>query len=153
MKEIEVKKFLEEEAKSLLSKIADKFSLEVKEEGDFFNIKINAEEEAAVIIGRFGETIRALQRILEVIAFKKFGEKVNILLDVNNFREEQRKRLEEKAKEWGNQVLEENRPISIKNLSGLERKIIHEYISDNFPELTTESIGEGKGRKLIIEKK
>ncbi len=94
-----------------------------------------------------------MQRILEVIAFKKFGEKVNILLDVNNFREEQRKRLEEKAKEWGNQVLEENRPISIKNLSGLERKIIHEYISDNFPELTTESIGEGKGRKLIIEKK
>lgn len=150
---MEKKEILKKEAKDLVSKIIDNFEIEVTQEDEFYHLVIKAEDDAPVVIGRYGETIRALQRLLEVIMFKKLGEKLEILVDVNDFRAKQKDRLQDKAKEWAEQAISEDRPIYIRNLSSYERKLIHEFIGENYPELTTSSIGLGRGRKLIIEKK
>ncbi len=147
------KEILKKEAQEIVSKLIDKFEIEVIQEDEFYRLIIKTEEEASTVIGRYGETIRALQRLLEVIMFKKLGEKMEILVDVNDFRVKQRERLEGKAKEWADQVISEDRSIYIRNLSPYERKIVHEFISANYDDLTTSSIGMGRGRKLIIEKK
>ena len=141
---------IEKEAKELVAKLISDFKLQVIEDEGVFRIKIETETEPATLIGRHGETIRAVQKILEVILYKKLGESTNILVNVNDFREKQQKRLQERVQELADQVRSEARPVYLKNLNAYERKLIHQYVTNNYPDLTTESIGVGRNRQLII---
>ncbi len=87
-------KIIKSETEEILKKLINKFEVEVQQESDVFHIIIKTEEEVPTLIGRHGETIRALQKILEVILYKKFNQSVNILVNVNDYREKQRQRLE-----------------------------------------------------------
>ncbi len=142
---------IKKETEELISKIVDNFSVEIKEVEGVYNINIHSKNEASVIIGRHGETIRSIQKLLEVILYKKLQESVEILVNVNDFREKQKEKLEVLANEYGEKVRTTNESMVLRNLSAYERKIIHEYISNNFSDLKSYSIGEGRDRKLVIE--
>lgn len=144
---------IKKETEELVSKIVDNFTVEVKELDEIYQINIQSDKEASVIIGRHGETIRSIQKLLEVILFKKLNQSVEILVNVNDFREKQKEKLEVLANEYGEKARMSNEPVVLKNLSAYERKIIHEYISKNFSDLKSYSIGEGRDRRLVIEMK
>jgi len=144
---------IKSEAVDLLSKIIDKPDVEVNEEGESFMIVIKAEEDAPVVIGRHGETIKAIQKLLEVILYKKFGESVEVLVNVNDYREKQKERIQEIADRYASQTKESGEQSFIRGFSSYERKLAHEYITETYPDLTTFSEGEGRDRQLIIEKK
>lgn len=141
------------ETEELLGKMITKFEVEVADDGGVFQVIIKADEEVSAVIGRHGETIRAIQKILEVILYKKFNERVEILVNVNDFREKQKERLEAMAREYADQTKESGTANYIRSLSSFERKLIHEFITANYPELTTSSVGEGRDRQLVIEVK
>jgi len=142
---------IKSETEALLSKIIDKFEVAVNEEEGIFQIDIKSEEEVSTVIGRHGETIRAIQKLLEVILYKKLGEGVDLLVNVNDFREKQKERLETLAVEYAENTKTSGNPSYLKNLSSFERKIIHEFITANYPDLTSSSVGEGRDRQLVIE--
>ncbi len=144
---------IKSETEELLKKLIDKFEVKVEQENDIYNIIIKAEEEAPTIIGRHGETIRALQKILEVVFYKKFGQPVSILVNVNDYREKQKERLETLASQYAEKTQSSKEANFIRGLSSYERKIIHEYITKNYPHLTTYSVGEGRDRRLVIDLK
>lgn len=139
------------ETEELLKKMVDKFEVEVNENQDIFHIVIKTEEEAPTVIGRHGETIRALQKILEVVSFKKFGEPVSLLVNVNDYREKQKERLEGMARELAEKTKESKQANYLRNLSSYERRIIHEHITQNYPDLSSYSVGEGRDRQLVVE--
>ncbi len=141
------------ETESLLSKMISKCEVEVQEDEGIFQILIKAEDEAPTVIGRHGETIRAIQKILEVMLYKQFGEPVSILVNVNDYREKQKERLEGLATQFAEKAKESKEPEYIRGLSSYERKMIHEYITSNHPDLTTYSVGEGKDRQLVVNLK
>lgn len=141
------------ETEELLKKMIDKFEVEVEEEDGVFHVVIKTEEEAPTVIGRHGETIRALQKILEVIFFKKFGEPVDLLVNVNDYREKQKERLEGIAENIAKRVMEEKHEVPLRSFSSYERRVIHEYIAKNYPGLTSYSEGEGRERQLIVSPK
>ena len=136
-----------------MKKMIEKFEIEVTLEEEVFHVVIKTEEEAPTVIGRHGETIRALQKILEVILYKKFGEPVDLLLNVNDYREKQVERLEGIAEEIAQRVKNEKREVPIRSFSSYERKVIHEYIAKNHPDLTSYSVGEGRDRQLLVAPK
>jgi len=138
------------EAEALLSKMIDSCEIEVTEIEGSYQILIKTEEHAPTVIGRHGETIRAIQKILEVIFYKQFGEPIELLVNVNDYREKQRERLEGIAKDVAERVVAENKEQQLRSFSAFERKLIHEYISTNYPHLVTHSEGEGKERMLIV---
>ena len=144
---------IKKETEELLSKMINKFEVEVEDDGGVFQVIIKTDEEVSTVIGRHGETIRAIQKILEVIFFKKFNEPMNILVNVNDYREKQKERLESMAREYADNVKSTGNEGYIHNLSSYERKLIHEYITANYPELTTSSVGEGRERYLVISVK
>lgn len=144
---------IQSEAKELLSKIIDSFEVEVSEDKGIYHVTIKAEEEAPVVIGRHGETIKALQKILEVILYKKAGESVEILLNVNDYRQKQQERLEEIASRYAQKALDYHSPSYVRGLSSYERKVVHEYVTKNYPDLTSYSTGEGRDRRLVIDAK
>lgn len=143
---------IKKEVEELIKKIIDQYEIEVQEEDGRYLVLIKTEE-AAILIGRYGETIRAIQKIIEAILYKKFQSPIQILVNVNNYREKQKEKLEELAKKIVEEVKKENKQASLGKLSSFERKIIHEFISKNYPELESHSEGEGRERKLIIQLK
>ena len=150
---MEKKEIIKTETEEMLKKIIDKFEVTVEEDNGVFHVIIKAEEEAPTVIGRHGETIRAIQKIIEVVLYKKLGEPTALLVNVNDYREKQKERLESLATETATKVQETKGPINVRNLSSYERKIIHEYITTNYPDLTTYSVGEGRDRWLTIDVK
>ena len=144
---------IKSETEELLKKMIEKFEIEVTLEEEVFHVVIKTEEEAPTVIGRHGETIRALQKILEVVLYKKFGEPIDLLLNVNDYREKQVERLEGIAEEIAQRVKNEKREVPIRSFSSYERKVIHEYIAKNHPDLTSYSVGEGRDRQLLVAPK
>ena len=144
---------IKKEAEELLAKIIEKPKFEISQDEEVFHVAIKVEEEAPFVIGRHGETIKAIQKILEVILYKKLGESVDILVNVNDYREKQKERLVELADRFAKKTQEEGRPSFLRGLSSYERKLIHEYITENYPDLSTYSEGEGRDRKLIVDLK
>ncbi len=146
-------KLIQTEAEDLLKKIIGKPELEVSEDSGVYHIVIKTEDDAPVVIGRHGETIKAIQKILEVVLYKKLGESVEILVNVNDYREKQKERLEQLADKFAQKTKDLRNSSYIKGLSSYERKLVHEYIVANYPELTSYSTGEGKDRRLVIDLK
>lgn len=146
-------KAIKTEAEELLKKMIDTFEVNVEEDGEIFHVIVKTDEDAPTVIGRHGETIRALQKILEVVLFKKFGEPVDLLVNVNDYREKQKERLHEIAENIAQRAKTEKREVSLKSFSSYERKMIHEYIASNHPDLTSYSVGEGRERQLIVSTK
>ncbi len=146
---------IQTETETLLKKMIEKFELSVSEDAEnhIFFITVKTEEEASVVIGRHGETIRALQKILEVILYKQIGEPTHILLNVNDYREKQKERLHEIADELVEKTKSMGRPSHYRGLSSFERKMVHEYVTHSQPDLTTYSVGEGRDRHLVIDMK
>ena len=146
-------KIIKTEAEDLLKKMIDKFEVEVTEEEGAHHVVIKAEEEAPTVIGRHGETIRAIQKILEVVLYKKFSAPIKLLVNVNDYREKQKEKLEIMAAQFATKTRETKNPVYLNNLSSYERKIIHEYVTNNYPDLISYSVGEGKERRLVINLK
>lgn len=146
-------KIVEAEAKELLSKIIDNVDIEVSEDHGLFHILIKTEEEAPVVIGRHGETIKAIQKILEVVMYKKTGASVELLVNVNDYREKQKERLVEIAERSAQKAIEFKSASYVRGLSAYERKVIHEYVTSKYPELASYSTGEGRDRRLVIDLK
>ncbi len=146
-------KLIKTETEELLSKIIDKPEVEVSEDDGVYHVTIKSDEDAPVVIGRHGETIKAIQKILEVVLYKKVGESVEILVNVNDYREKQKERLEELAERFAQKAKEQKSASYIRGLSSYERKLIHEYVSQNYPDLASYSTGEGRDRRLVIDLK
>ena len=144
---------IKQEVNDLLEKMGVHFTMEVREEGLAFFVQINTETDAPYLIGKHGEMVQAMQRVLEAILYNKFSEEVTLMVNVNDYREKQKERLEKIADNVGNRVMTESRSAYLRDFTAYERKIIHEYISSNFPELQTVSEGEGSERKLVVNKK
>jgi len=140
------------ETEELLKKIVTSYTLDVMEDEGAFQIVIKTEE-APTLIGRHGDTVRAFQKILEVMLFQQFKEPVRLLINVNDYREKQTERLNEMAREYAQKTVDTKMAAYISNLSSYERRIIHQFVTAEFPELTSYSVGEGRDRQLVIDLK
>ncbi|MEW6555970.1 MAG: RNA-binding cell elongation regulator Jag/EloR [Elusimicrobiota bacterium] len=125
-----------------------KMSTENTEAGLVLNV---SSEDSAILIGRQGQTMKAVEYLLKLILSKQEGRSVNIMLNINGYLEKRNERIVKKAKELEEQVKMKCEPIEIK-LPASERKIIHITLK-NSEFVETVSEGEGEDRKLIIRPK
>lgn len=149
---MEKKQVVQEETEALLKKIVSQYTLEIIEDQGAFQIIVKTEE-APTLIGRHGDTVRSFQKILEVILFQLFKEPVRILINVNDYREKQTERLNEMAREYAQKTLDSKTAGYINDLSSYERRIIHQLVTTEYPDLTSYSVGEGRDRQLVVDLK
>jgi len=129
-----------------------KVRLEKKDDGAY---RVNIEsEEPSLLIGHHGENIHALQNIIRVIVWnKKPEEKINIILDIDNYRKRQEENvltMAERKVETVRKTMEEQ---SLPPMSPYFRRLIHLHLAGKFEDITTESVGEGDYRYLTIKPK
>ena len=138
-----------------MTKIFDE--LEVKADLDFepldkenTYLKVNIiSDDANLLIGYHGDTLNSLQHIVNVILFNKFGEHGGVLLDVEGYRKEREKKLLSIAENAVSKAKFLDKSIALYPMNSYERKIVHEYVSSQ-EGVTSESEGEGAGRRVII---
>lgn len=146
-----ITEILEKEAKELLAMMHVEAEVVVWEENGVYSVGITSDQDAPLLIGKYGETLQAIQRILEAILYKVAGERVELTVNINDYRERQKERLAHITERTAQKVREEGREAYLHSFSAYERKIIHEYIARTYPELTSYSEGEGEERKIIVK--
>ena len=109
-------------------------------------------EDAGLLIGRRGETLRSLQFIVNIIVNRNRDENVRVLLDVEEYRLRRQRSLQELAQRVANKVAATGRSISLEPMPPAERRVVHMALSNN-PSVTTESSGWGNGRRVSINPK
>ncbi|PIS08882.1 hypothetical protein COT75_04315 [Candidatus Beckwithbacteria bacterium CG10_big_fil_rev_8_21_14_0_10_34_10] len=121
--------------------------------GDEGNIRINVDSpEAGILIGNYGETISSIQLVLSLMLYKKLGEWQKIVLNVGDYLEKREENLKKIALNTAKRVKFSQEEVVLTYLNSAERRIIHLVLADN-PDVLTESIGEGRDRRLVIKVK
>lgn len=124
-------------------------TVEVKEEDERVVITIRAsEDDSGILIGRHGETVDALQKILRL--FLKDSVKP-VSVNINDFRERREEHLKEVALAVAARVSETGVPQTL-HLPASERRIIHMALAEN-SEVETQSQGDGDQRVLVVSPK
>jgi len=111
-----------------------------------FNIKT---ADSNFLIGQYGVNLQSLQHIIRLLVRKKISDKINFTVDVNGYRQEKNNSLAKMAQEMSQECLAENREIVLRPMTAYERRLVHLELSKN-PEVVSESIGEGEGRRIVI---
>jgi spoIIIJ-associated protein len=107
-------------------------------------------EGLALLIGRKGETLDALQYIARLILANKLDRWVRLNLDVGGYKKNREQQLRRLAQRMAQQVEQFGRPISLEPMTAYERRIIHVTLQDR-PGVTTASSGEESRRRVTIE--
>ncbi len=107
-----------------------------------------AGEDSGLLIGRRGQTLQALQFLVNLIVRRQF-EGVRVVLDVENYRQRRESQLRDMATKVAARVAQTNRSITLEPMPPADRRIIHTTLTDH-PGVSTESSGEGEGRKVTI---
>lgn len=105
--------------------------------------------DVALLIGRHGDTLDALQLATALIANRRSRQKKRVVVDAENYRQRREKMLTNLAKANAKKVRESRKEAVLPDLKPYERRIIHLALLDE-PGVNTYSEGEGRRRKLVI---
>jgi len=106
----------------------------------------------AGLIGFRGRNLAAIQLVLSLIVRSQIDESVRVLFDVNNYRNEQKVRLEGMVRSLAEKAIKAGSPVSLANMSSYERRICHMIIAE-IEGVESESEGEGEERHVVIKPK
>jgi len=123
--------------------------IEEKREGKFIYLHLNSEK-AALLIGKRGQTLNALENLSQLVANKFSQSFIIIKLDVGNYRERRQESLELLAEKMADKAVRTGKKVELEPMSSYERKIIHHALSVRV-DIETYSVGKDPNRFLVIE--
>lgn len=137
---------------SVLRRITGLFSedthISVEETEDSLLYRIQSSD-AAVMIGKRGMTLEAIQYITEKIVNKHNSQRVRIQVDIEGYLEKRKSSLLALASRMADKVERTGKPVTIGQMSAYERRIIHIALKED-GRVRTQSRGDGYLRKLLI---
>lgn len=143
-------KIIKEEVKNLLKLLGVGAKIKAGlAENEAVEISLESED-SGILIGRYGQTLDALELILNLLVAKKLGEWTPIYLNVGDWRQKREEALQEMAKRTVEKVKATGQPATLPYLTPRERRVIHLFLHDH-PEVASSSFGEGEDRRVIIQ--
>ena len=106
-------------------------------------------DDLAVLIGRHGRTLDALQFLISAITVRKIGFRFPVIIDVESYKNRQRQKLEALARSSARKAASQGRSVKLRPMTPYERRIIHVALRDD-PRVETASEGEGTGRHVVV---
>ena len=136
----------------VLQRIVDAITAEakisVKADADRLCFNVNGGN-AGILIGKRGQTLDAIQTIVEKVVNKSNNNRIRVLVDIEGYLETRKENLESMAIRLAEKAKKSGKPISLGQMNAYDRRIVHIALKD-FPEVLTRSRGEGRLRKLVI---
>ena len=106
-------------------------------------------DDLAVLIGRHGKTLDALQFIISSITARAMGFRYPVVVDVEGYKGRQRQKLENLAFSTAKRALSQNRSMKMRPMTPYERRIVHIALRE-FDGVSTASEGEGGARHVVV---
>lgn len=106
-------------------------------------------DDLAVLIGRHGKTLDALQFLISSITTRTVGHRYPIVVDVEGYKGRQRQKLEDIAVNAADKAVSQDRSIKLRPMTPYERRIIHVALRDD-DRVETVSEGEGRARRVVV---
>ena len=139
---------------SVLQRIVDAITsdakIEVEEETDrvLFNV---AGGNAAILIGKRGQTLEAIQSLVEKVVNKHNNNdnRIRVQVDIEGYLETRRENLEQLSRRLAEKTMRVGKPISMGKMNAHDRRIVHLALKAD-PNVMTKSRGEGYIKKLVI---
>jgi spoIIIJ-associated protein len=123
-----------------------KISVEQDAERIFFNVNGG---NAGILIGKRGQTLDAIQSIVDKVVNKHKEKRTRVLVDIEGYLETRKENLEKLAIRLAEKSKRTGKPMSLGQMNAYDRRIAHIALKDN-PDVQTRSRGEGPLRKLVI---
>ena len=133
---------------TVLTNMGLKTELNAKYEKEVINMNISTDRDA-VLIGKGGRTLQALNELVRVAIQNRFSKHYKILLDIGDYKEEKYEKLIQMARRYAKEVQTTKNTVTLNPMPSDERRIIHGALS-GYHNIKTESKGQGKDRRLTI---
>jgi len=133
----------------IFDKLGQKIELTSKYENEVIQINIECDK-SALFIGRHGQNISSLLKILRSAINTQFLKHYSINLDINGYKQEKYRKFIDEAKRIARDVQKTRISSKLHPMTSDERHVIHEALS-NYHHIKTESIGVGPNRSIVIK--
>jgi spoIIIJ-associated protein len=141
-----------DEIRGLISSVLEAMGFEARVEvydaGGFIAADV-APDNTALFIGQKGETIDALQYLVNVAAFRERPFFKRVVLDAEGYRQRRIEAIQGMAHRTARRAVRERRTVEMPPMNSSERRIVHLFLSEN-PGVTTESEGSGDNRRVKV---
>ncbi|MDZ7599415.1 MAG: RNA-binding cell elongation regulator Jag/EloR [Desulfobacterales bacterium] len=117
-------------------------------EGDRLLFEISGGN-SAVLIGKRGQTLEALQYVVEKMVNAKCEARIRVQIDVEGYLRNRAENLEKMAARLAEKVLKNRKPATLGQLNSHDRRVVHLALKEE-PGVRTQSLGNGYYRKLVI---
>jgi len=146
-----------DKAVETLQTILDSFGIEgsaIEEyEGDEGEIILDVVGgDLAILIGRHGRTLDALQALVSAITNRQLGFRYPIIVDVEGYRHRRRQKLEDIARRSADRASRQHIAVSLRPMTAYERRVVHVALRDD-QRVKTISEGEDPFRMVVIQPK
>jgi len=141
------------EARALMSRVLAALGIEgrvdILESADALTVTCSGPD-VAILIGRHGQTIDAVQYLLNAIAHRLHGEeRKEVTVDAAGYRERRRSTLESLAVRTAQQVRASGERVELDPMTAVERKVVHLKLKE-FDGVETESEGTEPNRYVVV---
>lgn len=137
--------------KILLDKFGASYDcIRIQEDNEHYYATIETSDPAR-LIGRNGATLNALQTLLKNILWSQNEEKFYVTIDIDGYRKSQYDKTFDKVARSIDMMKERGLgEMTLYPMKPFLRRLVHLWIADNYPELTTNSVGEGAKRAIRV---
>lgn len=118
-------------------------------DGKYVNFQLESAK-AALLIGKRGQTLNALQQLAQLVTNKSTTQFKVVRVDVGDYRERREQSLEQLADRMADKAVRTGRKVQLEPMPSYERKVIHNALSNRL-DIETYSEGNDPFRYLVIE--
>jgi spoIIIJ-associated protein len=147
-KEGDIAEIAKRALEKIISFIVEDVTVAAETKSDSLRLRVEGGN-SALLIGKHGRTLDALQYILQRIVHKQKRTRLRISIDVEGYRDRRTASLTQMALRLGEKVKRSGKPATISPMNAYDRRIIHIALKDNAG-VKTQSMGSGSFRKLVI---
>jgi len=118
--------------------------------GEYRQIKVTTDDASAgMLIGRHGQTIDAVEHLVERMASNAIDARARINLDINNYRQQREEALAERVQEAAESIRESGRPVHMEPMSARERRLVHMKAAE-IEGLRTFTMDRSGGKHVVL---
>jgi spoIIIJ-associated protein len=115
----------------------------------YVDIVDGPEDDMALLIGRHGQTLDAIQELARTAVGRRLDERIRVLVDVGDYRKRQEDRLIERAREVAERVQGSGTEERLDPMNAYERKLVHDVVAE-FEGLESMSEGVDPERYVVV---
>ncbi len=139
-------------AKNQLEELLTFFGLNttvaIERDGENVELQVPADL-AGRLIGHHGETLRAIQHIVNMMVRAKTRERVYVSVDIAGYKQARAEALTAQALASADKAVSEGEKQELRPMTPAERRVVHMALAER-SDVTTESAGEGADRRVVI---